>query len=200
MPNPGQPTITPGATGDAVRRLQRALRRTPNLGVTLTGTFGPKTETAVKEFQQGAGLVVDGIVGPQTWAALPDGGPMPTLREGSNGDAVRGLQQVLTNGAPGQWNTTPSAVDGSFGPHTKASVMATEMGRRTFGRCSRGSDLGGVTACGERNPGECSRAPIRCLLCPQTDDAAAGTIKLVLGRSIGQCLTFLRSKQPVDAM
>jgi peptidoglycan hydrolase-like protein with peptidoglycan-binding domain len=124
MPNPGQPTITPGAAGDAVRRLQRALRRTPNLGVTLTGTFGPKTETAVKEFQQGAGLVVDGIVGPQTWAALPDGGPMPTLREGSNGDVVRSLQQVLTNGAPGQWNTTPSAVDGSFGPHTKASVMA----------------------------------------------------------------------------
>ncbi len=124
MPNPGQPTIAPGATGDAVRRLQRALRRTPNLGIAVDGVFGPKTETAVKQFQQGAGLVVDGIAGPPTWAALPDGGPMPTLREGSTGDVVRSLQQVLTNGAPGQWNTTPGALDGSFGPKTKASVEA----------------------------------------------------------------------------
>ena len=76
MPNPGQPTISPGATGEAVRRLQRALRRTPNLGLVVDGVFGPATETAVKEFQQGAGLVVDGIVGPQTWAALPNGAPM----------------------------------------------------------------------------------------------------------------------------
>ena len=72
MPNPGQPTISPGATGEAVRRLQRALRRTPNLGLVVNGVFG-----AVKEFQQGAGLVVDGIVEPQTWAALPNGAPMP---------------------------------------------------------------------------------------------------------------------------
>ena len=124
MPNPGQPTIAPGATGDVVRRLQRALRRIPNPGVPVTGVFGPKTETAVNEFQQGAGLVVDGVVGALTWAALPDGGPMPTLRDGSAGDIVRSLQQVLTNGASGQWNTTPGAVDGSFGPHTKASVKA----------------------------------------------------------------------------
>jgi len=59
MPNPGQPTIAPGATGDAVRRLQRALRRTPDLGLSVDGVFGPKTETAVKGFQQGTGLAVD---------------------------------------------------------------------------------------------------------------------------------------------
>jgi len=124
MPNPGQPTISLGATGDAVRRLQRALRRTPNLGLVVDGIFGPATNTAVKEFQQGAGLVVDGIVGPLTWAALPDGAAMPTLREGSTGDVVRSLQQILTNGASGQWNTTPGAIDGDFGPNTKASVKA----------------------------------------------------------------------------
>jgi peptidoglycan hydrolase-like protein with peptidoglycan-binding domain len=115
MPNSGQPTIAPGATGDVVRRLQRALRRTPNVGLAIDGAFGPKTETAAKEFQEGAGLAVDGVVGPLTWAALPDGGPMPTLQEGSTGDAVQSLQQVLTNGASGQWNTTPRAVDGNFG-------------------------------------------------------------------------------------
>src|ERR1700738_4626283 len=102
MPNPGQPTIAPGATGEAVRRLQRALRRTPNLGLAVDGVFGPKTETAVKDFQQGAGVAVDGIVGPLTWAALPDGGPMPTLQLGSSGDVVKGLQRGLTNGAGGQ--------------------------------------------------------------------------------------------------
>ena len=124
MPNPGQPTISAGATGGAVRRLQRALRRTPNLGLVVDGVFGPKTETAVKEFQQGAGLTADGIVGPLTWNALPDGGPMPLLEEGSSGDVVRSLQTVLTNGAPGQWNTTPQGIDGDFGPHTRASVEA----------------------------------------------------------------------------
>lgn len=124
MPNPGQPTIAPGATGDAVRRLQRALRRTPNLGLAVDGAFGAKTETAVKEFQGGAGLAADGVVGPLTWAALPDGGPMPTLQEGASGNVVRSLQQILTNGASGQWDTVPGAVDGSFGPSTKASVKA----------------------------------------------------------------------------
>jgi peptidoglycan hydrolase-like protein with peptidoglycan-binding domain len=100
------------------------LRRTPDLGLAVDGIFGPLTEAAVKEFQQGSGLAVDGIVGPLTWAALPDGGPMPTLREGSTGDVVRSLQTVLTNGAPGQWGTTPQGIDGDFGPHTRASVEA----------------------------------------------------------------------------
>jgi len=124
MPNPGQPTIAPGATGTAVRRLQRALRRTPNPALAVDGTFGPKTATAVKEFQEGAGLTVDGIVGPMTWAALPDGRPMPVLQEGSSGDVVRNLQRVLANGASGAWNVSPGAVDGSFGPQTNASVKA----------------------------------------------------------------------------
>jgi peptidoglycan hydrolase-like protein with peptidoglycan-binding domain len=124
VPNPGQPTIGPGAMGDAVRRLQRALRRTPDLGINVDGVFGPQLEAAVKSFQEGAGLVADGIVGPQTWNALPDGGPMPALREGSSGAVVESLQRVLTNGAPGEWGTTPQGIDGSFGPHTKASVEA----------------------------------------------------------------------------
>jgi peptidoglycan hydrolase-like protein with peptidoglycan-binding domain len=124
MPNPGQPTIGPGATGESVRRAQRALRRTPDLGLVVDGIFGPKTEAAVKSFQRGNGLAVDGIVGPHTWAALPDGGPMPTLQQGSTGDVVRSLQQVLTNGAAGEWNTTPQGVDGDFGPHTRSSVEA----------------------------------------------------------------------------
>ena len=124
MPNPGQPTIGPGTRGEAVRRLQRALRRTPNLGLSVEGVFGPATEAAVKDFQASAGLAVDGIVGPATWSALPDGGPMPTLQEGSSGEVVRRLQAVLTNGAPGAWGVTPQGIDGDFGPQTRASVEA----------------------------------------------------------------------------
>lgn len=123
MSNPGQPTIGPGASGDVVRRAQRALRRTPNPSLAVDGIFGPATEKAVRDFQDGAGLQVDGIVGPGTWEALPAGGPMPTLKSGSNGLVVARLQNVLTNGAPGQWNTTPGPVDGHFGPKTRAGVQ-----------------------------------------------------------------------------
>lgn len=124
MPNPGQPTVHVGDTGKAVRRVQRAIRRTPNLGLVVDGIFGPMTEQAVKEFQQGAGLTVDGIVGPMTWNALPDGGPMPLLRNGSTGPVVERLQTILENGAPGQWGTGPGPVDGIFGPLTDTSVQA----------------------------------------------------------------------------
>jgi peptidoglycan hydrolase-like protein with peptidoglycan-binding domain len=122
MANPGQPTISPGATGSVVRRLQRALRRTPDLDIAVDGVFGPKVEAAVKDFQQAAGLVVDGVVGSLTWAALPDGAPMPTLEQGASGNVVKSLQQVLAAGAPGEWNTGPGPIDGNFGPATAASV------------------------------------------------------------------------------
>jgi peptidoglycan hydrolase-like protein with peptidoglycan-binding domain len=124
MANPGQPTVALNATGAAVRQLQRALRRTPNLGVAVDGIFGPITEQAVKEFQDSANLQVDGIVGPLTWGALPDGGPMPLLQEGSTGPVVERLQTALTNGAADWWGVTPQGIDGIFGPHTKASVEA----------------------------------------------------------------------------
>jgi len=121
MPNPGQPTVGPGATGTVVRRVQRALRRTPDLGLVVDGIFGPETEAAVVDVQKGAGLAPDGIVGPLTWDALPEGGPMPALQLGSGGPVVSSLQRVLTNGAPGQW-TAPSPIDGAFGPLTRDSV------------------------------------------------------------------------------
>jgi peptidoglycan hydrolase-like protein with peptidoglycan-binding domain len=120
MSNAEQPEVTVGAKGPVVRRLQRALRRTPNLGIVVDGDFGSGTLAAVREFQAGAGLQVDGVVGPGTWAALPDGGQMPLLSQGCTGDVVKSLQQVLVTGA-GQWNS-PGSVDGVLGPATRISV------------------------------------------------------------------------------
>jgi peptidoglycan hydrolase-like protein with peptidoglycan-binding domain len=118
MPNPGQPTIRLNDQGDAVRRAQRGVRRgLPDPGLAVDGSFGPATETAVKMFQEGANLAADGVVGPQTWAALPDGGPMPTLQEGSQGDVVLSLQETVGN----QW-APGLAFDGQFGPKTRAAV------------------------------------------------------------------------------
>jgi peptidoglycan hydrolase-like protein with peptidoglycan-binding domain len=124
MPNPGQPAVKAGDSGEAVSQAQRALRRTPNTTLVVDGVFGPLTETATKEFQKQAGLPVTGVVDATTWAALPNGSPMPVLSEGSSGEAVRSLQEVLTRGAPGLWGTTPRGIDGVFGANTEASVRA----------------------------------------------------------------------------
>jgi peptidoglycan hydrolase-like protein with peptidoglycan-binding domain len=130
MANVGWPEVQIGATGDAVKQAQRGLRRTPNTSLLVDGQFGPLTEAATKEFQQRAGLPVTGIINEATWAKLPNGSPMPTLREGSTGDAVRSLQTVLTNGAVGLWKVTPKGIDGEFGPNTAASVRAFQAWAR----------------------------------------------------------------------
>jgi peptidoglycan hydrolase-like protein with peptidoglycan-binding domain len=119
-----------GDSGDAVSQAQRALRRTPNTTLAVDGIFGPLTETATREFQQQAGLPVTGVVDEATWAALPTGNPMPVLSEGSSGPAVRSLQEVLTSGAVGLWETTPKGTDGTFGPNTEASVRAFQTWAR----------------------------------------------------------------------
>ena len=59
-----------GNQGDGVRMLQEAL---DGLGIEVgpvDGVFGPKTERAVRDFQRAAGIDVDGIAGPMTWAEL----------------------------------------------------------------------------------------------------------------------------------
>ena len=77
------PTLSIGATGHDVRRLQRIFVMTKVLAPSnITGSFDATTEQAVKDFQQGAGLTADGIVGPQTWQALPADPNTPTLSRG----------------------------------------------------------------------------------------------------------------------
>jgi hypothetical protein len=63
---PGRPTLRRGATGELVKQVQVKVGVVPDSA----GTFGPKTEAAVRVFQRTHALVPDGIVGPKTWAAL----------------------------------------------------------------------------------------------------------------------------------
>lgn len=63
------PVLRRGSKSDAVEALQARLRRA-GFPLTIDGDFGAATELAVKAFQQRAGLLADGIVGPKSWSAL----------------------------------------------------------------------------------------------------------------------------------
>jgi peptidoglycan hydrolase-like protein with peptidoglycan-binding domain len=115
------PLVRQGNRDHPVKTLQYLLRaRGRNLAV--DGIFGPDTNAAVRAFQQQKGLAVDGIVGPVTWSAL-----IITVKQGSQGDAVRGVQEEFQfrnlSGDPSKG----LAIDGIFGPKTDAAVRGFQQ-------------------------------------------------------------------------
>lgn len=62
-------TLRSGDNNNAVRGLQTQLNKFGH-GLTIDGSFGPATYSAVRSFQSSNGLSVDGIAGPQTWQQL----------------------------------------------------------------------------------------------------------------------------------
>jgi peptidoglycan hydrolase-like protein with peptidoglycan-binding domain len=122
------PTLSIGATGHDVRRLQRIFVMTKTLGPSnITGTFDVTTELVVKDFQDGAGLVADGIVGPATWQALPADPNTPRLARGASGSVVTALQQGLKKYSIPE--TDPGPLDGDFGPKTETAVKGFQQDR-----------------------------------------------------------------------
>lgn len=138
--------LSVGSSGVAVRVIQYFLSFLGYFNnelspVTVDGIFGKNTENAVKEFQQWAGLPVTGIVDPRTWNAIINEYnatiqslpyefqsysaflyPGYVLSEGATGKAVEQLQTYLKTISQNIDSVPPVAVDGVYGPRTRAAV------------------------------------------------------------------------------
>ncbi|MGN1347203.1 MAG: peptidoglycan-binding protein, partial [Eubacteriales bacterium] len=139
-----------GAVGNDVRLLQIRLNRIsrnypgiPKISVE-DGYFDAETRDAVQAFQRQFSLTPDGVVGPATWYAIAriyngvrkitdinaEGIPpedvtllySTELREGSTGAGVTELQYFLAMIAAFNPSVRPVAIDGVFGPNTRAAV------------------------------------------------------------------------------
>ena len=150
---PGTP-LRQGSRGPFVTVIQTELNRIsrnypaipkiPNVD----GIFGPKTEAAVRKFQEIFDLTVDGVVGKATWYALvrlytavlslselrsqgqqfyavnwayPQG-----LQQGARGDKVRHLQYMLSVLSEFIPQIPELTQDGIFGPNTRNAVIAAQ--------------------------------------------------------------------------
>jgi len=106
-----------GATGVGVKHIQRALNHSGH-GLKVDGKFGPKTDAAVRRFQEAHGLKVDGIVGPKTLGAM----------QASLSDTRRRAEPVARNAEPVTRNepgTNRTASLDSYSKKGQRNQMAT---------------------------------------------------------------------------
>lgn len=124
MKRRGEVRVSVGDQGAPVADVQRRLERLGfTTGVDPRGKYEQGTRAAVEAFQHRRGLRVDGVCGPQTWAALVEAGcklgdrflyrRTPMLR----GDDVAELQQRLS-----ALGFDSGRVDGIFGDLTSAAL------------------------------------------------------------------------------
>jgi peptidoglycan hydrolase-like protein with peptidoglycan-binding domain len=119
MPTTDWPLVKSGRTGELARTAQYLLRHR-GFDIAADGIVGPITDAAIRDFQKAENLVVDGIIGNQTWPQL-----IVQVQQGSEGDAVRAAQgQLRLRNLP---QTVSLAVDGDFGPLTDAGVRAFQQ-------------------------------------------------------------------------
>ncbi|NEQ75801.1 MAG: peptidoglycan-binding protein [Okeania sp. SIO2C9] len=114
------PVLRNGSNGYNVTLVQRLLNNTGYGSLVEDGIFGVRTDAAVKQFQKDRNLIVDGIVGSQTWGALLP----PTIGRGSSSDDVKRLQMILNEMG------YSLVVDGMFGSNTEAAVKRFQKNSR----------------------------------------------------------------------
>ncbi|MEM1169988.1 MAG: peptidoglycan-binding protein [Cyanobacteria bacterium P01_H01_bin.35] len=114
------PVLRNGSNGYDVTLVQGLLNDAGYGSLVADGIFGVRTDAAVMMFQKDRNLIVDGIVGSQTWGALLP----PTIRRGSSGDDVKRLQMILNE--MGYF----LVVDGIFGSNTEAAVKGFQKNSR----------------------------------------------------------------------
>jgi peptidoglycan hydrolase-like protein with peptidoglycan-binding domain len=158
--------LSRGDSGPEALALQQRLHRLGHRDaqgrpLAIDGRFGDRSHEAVQSFQRSAGLEADGVVGPNTAAALRvaqtqtqtqtlDSAPARLLMEGSTGADVRGLQQRLNRMGYGECGAIQ--VDGGFGPHTAQAVRQFQRANRLAVDGIVGPDTSDALQKAERTP------------------------------------------------
>lgn len=103
---------------DTVKQAQEQLSAMGHDAGPADGIIGPKTQAAVKEFQQSKGLQASGQLDSQTLAALQTGGSESTPRGQSSGSQSSSGQSMSSqpSGAPSSSNASPSRDTQSAAP------------------------------------------------------------------------------------
>ncbi|MBQ8617566.1 MAG: peptidoglycan-binding protein [Clostridia bacterium] len=126
-----------GSTGTKVRDLQQDLTTLGYYWADITGSFGSKTEAAVKNFQEKNNLSADGVAGTKTLNAIASavsraGGSSSstydsgtTLRLNSQSSAVTQLQRDLK-----QLGYYYADITGKFGEKTEAAVKEFQKDKK----------------------------------------------------------------------
>ena len=126
-----------GSSGTKVRQLQQDLTTLGYYWADITGSFGSKTEAAVKNFQEKNNLTADGVAGTKTLNAIDaavsrSGGSSgssydngTTLRLNSQGSAVSQLQTDLK-----QLGYYYADITGNFGTKTEAAVKEFQQDKK----------------------------------------------------------------------
>jgi len=118
-----------GAVGADVAALQFALAWRGSPSGVFDGRFGLRVEAAVRRFQRGRGLVVDGVAGPGTLAELGRAGPSP-------GGFARPSPGAVVSGFGPRGRSFHAGIDlaGTLG----STVVSARSGRVTFAGWAEG--------------------------------------------------------------